>query len=295
MSEYLQTAKQHIKIIVCDLDGTLLNKRKEISKATTKHLIKLQEAGYTLVLASGRFFYELEPYLQQLHMKEFHGYAVCANGLEVYDLSQGTKHRFDGLSKQEVDQILNVCRKRRINAYANDHQVYQAICNSWLYASVQVARFLLRPWKASSCYPIRLLYETDYQKRTTLPHWQSLDKICFCSTHQKLTSFKNEILSLYPQQFQFFFVNRSAIEIVKSNVSKKQALTYICEQKGYTLQHVLAFGDSGNDESLLQAAGIGITMKNGFYQTKKHARYLSHKTNEEEGVLDMLYKLSLIP
>ena len=53
------------------------------------------------------------------------------------------------------------------------------------------------------------------------------------------------------------------------------------------------FCDSGNDEGLLASAGIGITMKNGFYQTKRKARILSYKTNQQEGVLDMLEKLEL--
>ena len=39
-----------IKMIVCDLDGTLFNHKKEISSATITYLIKLQENGYTLLL-----------------------------------------------------------------------------------------------------------------------------------------------------------------------------------------------------------------------------------------------------
>ena len=73
-----------IKVIVCDLDGTLLNHRKQITEATAQYLIQLQEAGYRLVLASGRFYYELTGYIEQLKMKKFDGYAICANGLEIH-------------------------------------------------------------------------------------------------------------------------------------------------------------------------------------------------------------------
>lgn len=41
----------NIKMIVCDMDGTLLNHRKQITEATTQYLIQLQEAGYRLVLS----------------------------------------------------------------------------------------------------------------------------------------------------------------------------------------------------------------------------------------------------
>ena len=74
-----------IKMIVCDLDGTLFNHKKEISSATITYLIKLQENGYTLVLATGRFFYELKPYIEQLQLEKYHGYVICCNGIEIYD------------------------------------------------------------------------------------------------------------------------------------------------------------------------------------------------------------------
>lgn len=289
-----QEESKLIKIIVCDLDGTLLNHNKDISPATVEYLIQLQKAGYLLILASGRFFYELEPYIHQLHMKKYHGFAVCANGLEVHHLETDTIDRFDSLTEKEIKEILTVSNQKHINAYANDKRMYQAFCNLWLFYSIQLAQMLLRPFKHIKYDPIQVLFHTKFLKRSTPYHFQQLDKICFLSSHRKLKSFQREILNDFPNQYKFYYINRFAMEIVKQNVGKKDALSYICEQQHLTLQNVLAFGDSGNDEELLQSAGIGITMKNGFYQTKRKARILSYKTNEQEGVLDMLKRLSLI-
>ena len=283
-----------IKIIVCDLDGTLLNHHKKITSATAEYLIRLQRAGYLLVLASGRFYYELTPFIQQLQMKRFHGFAVCANGLEIHDIAKENMHRFDHLSSKEVQDILALCKQHHITAYANDHQSYQAVCNPWIYLSIKTARLLCRPFAHVSLYPMRLLYQTDFQKQGSASSWKQLDKICFLSSHHKLKAFQKEVLTRYPDRYRFYFVDRFAMEIVKHNVSKCNALAYICKQMGYTMQNILAFGDSGNDEELLSCAGIGITMKNGFYQTRKKARILSQRTNNQEGVLDMLKRLPLL-
>ena len=42
------------KIIVCDLDNTLVDSKKRLSKETIDYMIELQEKGYLVILASGR-------------------------------------------------------------------------------------------------------------------------------------------------------------------------------------------------------------------------------------------------
>lgn len=282
-----------IKMIVCDLDGTLLNHQKKITTATAHYLINLQKKGYTLVLASGRFYYELHTYIKQLKMDQYGGYAICANGLEIHDIVHQTMHCFDRLSKKEVTDILTHARKHHITAYANTFHCYHANCTSWLYYLITFAGFMITPFSKSSCYPIRLLKETKFQKTSASVSWGTLDKICFLAGHHKLEHFRKQILSAYPDAYRFYYINRFAIEIVNHSVGKRNAVAYLCAQKSLSLDNVLAFGDSGNDEDLLQDAGIGITMKNGFYQTKQKAKVLSIKTNQQEGVLDMLKRLQL--
>ncbi|MCH4286964.1 HAD-IIB family hydrolase [Absiella sp. AM54-8XD] len=282
-----------IKVIVCDLDGTLLNHRKQITEATAQYLIQLQEAGYRLVLASGRFYYELTGYIEQLKMKKFDGYAICANGLEIHRVKDDTMQSFDYLSETEIQDILSYTRNMHITAYANIHQIYHAVCNPWLYYATKAGTFLSKPFSKSNFYPFRLLRETDFQKHQTKTNWPVLAKICFFSSHYKLERFKQTIQHDFPHQYNFYYINRFAIEIVKSNVGKCYAVEHLCKSLSLDLSNVLFFGDSGNDEELLASAGIGITMKNGFYQTKRKARILSYKTNQQEGVLDMLEKLEL--
>lgn len=71
------------KLIVLDLDGTLTNSKKEISPRNRETLIRIQEQGVRLVLASGRPTYGIAPLANELRMNEFGGFILSYNGGEI--------------------------------------------------------------------------------------------------------------------------------------------------------------------------------------------------------------------
>ena len=62
--------KQDYRLLVLDLDGTLTNSKKEISPRNLRTLLRLQQSGVRLVLASGRPTYGIVPLAEQLQMKK---------------------------------------------------------------------------------------------------------------------------------------------------------------------------------------------------------------------------------
>ena len=71
------------KIIVLDLDGTLTNSKKEISKPTLDALIDIQERGYKVVLASGRPTPGVLPLAKEVQLDKFGGYVLSYNGAKI--------------------------------------------------------------------------------------------------------------------------------------------------------------------------------------------------------------------
>ena len=71
------------KLIVLDLDGTLTNSQKEITPRNKETLIRVQEQGVRLVLASGRPTYGIVPLANELRMNEFGGFILSYNGGEI--------------------------------------------------------------------------------------------------------------------------------------------------------------------------------------------------------------------
>lgn len=73
------------KLLVLDLDGTLTNKQKKITPHTKETLLKIQEQGVKIVLASGRPTYGIAPLAEQLELQKYEGYILAYNGGEIID------------------------------------------------------------------------------------------------------------------------------------------------------------------------------------------------------------------
>ena len=73
------------QILALDLDGTLTNSQKEITKPTLDALIEIQEAGKKVVLASGRPTKGVVPLAEQLHLEDYGSYILSFNGGRITD------------------------------------------------------------------------------------------------------------------------------------------------------------------------------------------------------------------
>ena len=66
-----------------DMDGTLLNSKDKISPKTKDALIECQKNGIKIVLASGRNYGRIKPYLEELHLEKFGGLLIEINGIAM--------------------------------------------------------------------------------------------------------------------------------------------------------------------------------------------------------------------
>lgn len=280
-----------IRILSFDLDGTLLNNRKEISSYSIEIITRLQKQGYQIILNSGRFYHEMEDYIKQLNMKEYGGYVICSNGCVAYDIKAQKKITFSMLPYQDGASLYQIAKQSRLTTYVYFNEAYH------LYATFFL-RLLFRLGKALTllCYPFlpsklkhlstRILHQRiePYTKLEAIP---SIEKMCFLGLPPQLSSFWKRVVKQHPD-LHYFEVNAFGIEIVHESVSKAEAVKYICEQNQLSMANVLAFGDSGNDLPLLTQAGIGVVMKNAKEIVKHCTPYTTAYTNKQDGVCRFL-------
>lgn len=280
--------KPTIKMIVSDLDGTLLNDAKKVSEFTEQTLLDYQKQGYTVVLASGRFQREVERYAEQLKLKEYNGWMICANGYEVTNMKDGSVHTFDSLSIKESQKLCSIADELNLMQYVRIGEHYHLkinqILSSGLKGAVSALKFMNGLGYQKGTYTVHLLEETRYVNQMHEHLNQDVYKICFIGSKGRIAKFIELVEKVYPQQYAFYYVNPMAVEICKKTVSKRNAVEYVCEQCKISLDQVIAFGDSGNDEPLLLNAGIGVTMKNGTKKALAVATHVSAKNNNEDGV-----------
>lgn len=96
----------NIKVIIMDVDGTLTNGKKEITKKTKNALIKAQELGLTLILASGRPTSGLMDFAKELDMDKHNGLLVSFNGSKVVDCQTNKILFNETMSVEEGQAVL---------------------------------------------------------------------------------------------------------------------------------------------------------------------------------------------
>lgn len=283
----------NIKLISCDLDGTLLNAHGEISSYSKAILIDLQKRGYCLVLNSGRFYHEVEPFIEQLELSTYGGYVICSNGYVIHDCKNHTEHAFDAISNKECIRLFNLAENAHVITFYYANGTY-SLCTSKIILLLQyIGRGVM--WLSYPFLPPRfkkymnMFRHTLVHTYTQIPSFDYVEKLCFIQAPLFLQKIKKTILK-QEQGYHFFDVNACSVEIVKENVSKAKAISYLCEQKGYTLQDVIAFGDAGNDIPLLQQAGIGVLMKNAHHHMNVYTDIYTEQDNDHDGVTVFLKK-----
>jgi len=80
------------------------------------------------------------------------------------------------------------------------------------------------------------------------------------------------------------------IEVTNINAHKGNALKLLCAHAGIDISQTAAFGDGGNDITLIREAGLGVAMSNAIPELKAAANYIT-LSNEEDGVAYVINKL----
>lgn len=106
MERKLPSLKQkRIKLIALDMDGTLLNRRQEISEENRKAIATAMERGVKVVICTGRHLHSTKPYADSLNLKS---YLVVANGGEIWD-SEGQLVERNHLDAKDIEMMYDLC------------------------------------------------------------------------------------------------------------------------------------------------------------------------------------------
>ena len=282
-----------INLIATDMDGTLLNAAHEISEDNIQAIKYAQSQGITVVIATGRAFYEANAPINQTDLKVPY---ICLNGAEVRDES------FNIMSTSNLNrELIN-----RITVELNKENIfYQVYTNLGIYTENP-----LRDLEIYIDIAQRAGQEADVEKiksgiqkridNGTLKVVENYDKIqdtpgeivmkilAFDSDLEKIdrvseTLAKSESLAISSS-------SRGNIEITHSDAQKGIALNTIAERLNIDMKNVMAIGDNMNDVSMLERVGYSVAMENAAPEVKAIAKYETD-SNEQSGVGKAIMKL----
>jgi len=264
------------KMIVLDLDGTLMSSKNEILPETKAALIKAQERGVKVVLASGRPTFGMMKAAKELRLDEFGGFTLSYNGGRIICAQTGDRIHDTSLTPEIAHEIYDLAREFGVNimAYEEDHIVTMDD-DEWIQKESYINNMPLKrveDFKAA----------VDF---TTVK--------CLCTGSP-------EILGDIEKKFQERLGDRLSImrsmpfflEVMPQNINKAYSLNKLCEHLGIDKSEVMACGDGYNDLPLIEFAGMGVAMSNAVEEVKARANFIT-KSNDENGILFAMEKFGV--
>lgn len=261
-----------IKLLALDLDGTLLNEKKEISPRTWAALERARSQGVLVVPVTGR---PSQGVPQVVRTMPGLRYVVSSNGATIRDLVTGETLLEKHLSADTCLLVLDKC--------AHVPMIRQAFRNGVGYLSRADYNTLRDRYAGTSM----LQYHLD--TRQVLPgtvaeflaaHRQPVEELFFLTDSPREKADLRALLTGLPGiGFADPFPND--LEVIAGDIDKGEALRYLLNRLDISPDQVLAMGDGGSDLPMLQAAGIGVAMANATEAVKAGADYVTASCDED--------------
>lgn len=266
------------KLLVLDVDGTLLNDEREISKRTLAALLKVQQMGVRIVLASGRPTYGLMPLAKTLELGNYGGFVLSYNGCQIIKAQNGEILFERRINPEMLPYLEKKARKNgfAIFTYHDDTLITDSPDNEYIKNEALLNNLkIIREDEFSTAIdfaPCKCMLVSDKEKALIglEQHWEK-------RLAGTLDAFRSE---------PYF------LEVVPCGVNKANTLGALLEHLGVTREEVIAVGDGVCDVTMLQLAGMGVTMGHSQDSVKVCADYVT-ASNEEDGVALAVEKLIL--
>lgn len=274
--------KHRIKMIGLDLDGTLLNEKKEITPYSREVIKKALDAGIIVLVATGRPWMGIPK-----ELREFPGmrYALTSNGARIIDRTEGKVLKEQLLPLELAKKTLEICgkydtlqevyfegqgyapkdKKDKVERYHHNPNMWEYIRTTRIWVD-DILEFTVQEDKGLD--KIQALF-ADMKERTKA--WEELSRVDGLALVGSLGY---------------------NIEINAAGVNKGTGLVELGKLLGIKREEIMACGDGDNDTEMLREVGFGVAMQNGEEQVKKAADYIT-ESNEADGVAKAIEKFAL--
>jgi Cof subfamily protein (haloacid dehalogenase superfamily) len=260
-----------IKLICSDIDGTLLNAKRELSKKTIFEITKLKDK-LPIVLISSRMPSAMNHLQKQLKITNnpivaYNGGLIMVNN----KIRQSTTIPFE-----VVDKIMDL----------NQNHLHLSLYNTNDWFAPHLDHWTERETNNTKVNP------TIKSNNEVLEAWQTnqtgAHKIMCMGKAELITKFYNLMSENFSDDIHLYRSKDTYIEIAPKQISKRSAIEFLLETEfGLNMSEVMSFGDNFNDIEILKASGLGVAVGNA----KEEVKLIADKTIEnakEDGVANFL-------
>ena len=265
---------KEIKIVLCDLDGTLLNSEKIITPKTKEAIHKLRKQGIMFGIATGRTLAGVRKRIIEWGIQEDCDILMGFNG-GMYD--DYPLNRFGNaylLTPQAVKEALeDYCAKFQITAGVFDGDIYYVQEDNQYAKKIAGNNGLAKEVSDLSKYKE-----------------EGCNKILGMADPEVIDAIEKYVKENPPQYFRGVRSQPILFEFINPELSKTKGIEIIAGNHDLTLENVLVFGDELNDFEMIRDCGVGVCMSNGNPKVKEIADYVTDYSNDEDGIADFIEK-----
>ena len=266
------------KLILTDLDGTLLREDKSLSPANRAALEWAAAQGAEIVVSTGRLYTGIP---QELRDLPFLRYFILMNGAKVYDRQTGQTLGRAEIPWTTADAVIDFLEP--LNCSVDCFQNDRGMMARKYYDHLE--QYVIHPPSFNLVKQTRS--PVDDLRNAVLAGGGSVQK--FHAYFPDLTlrpKVMEQIQYAFPTLVQSISMPAN-LELNAQDATKGNGLLTLCRCLGIDPKEAAAFGDGTNDISMLAAAGVGVSMANGTPETLAAAELIA-PSNEEDGVAQIL-------
>lgn len=257
----------NIKLVICDVDGTLTGFGQDLSEKAMDVINRLKAHGVQFGIASGRPLNEIRELETKWNINFKNDLLIGMNGAQLWDGNSNTTEEYFKLKCEWMKEIIETMAQFDLNPciyYGN-----KMMCQ-------REDQFVLNSIK-------RNYKETIYPDDISEMYKEENAKIMFRGQPEE-TLKAEEYMREHPSPYYHAFrTGPIIIEFADKRTCKAYALKQFCEHNNIPLECVVAFGDTSNDNDMLSISGTGVCLCNGTDDTKAIADIITEKPAEEDG------------
>ena len=242
------------KLIVSDMDGTLLGDNHKITKENKIALSKALKKGVKIVPASGRIYNSAREHFDFL---DINTPLIACNGAIIKETKTNKLIYKNSIPNDICLKIIDIFEKNKIY-----YQLYSE--------NTMLCKNLSREDQKKTQDRLKNFFNDEINV-----HFGD--------------DLKEEVLNHQIEDIEITSSWFNNIEIMHKGVNKGEALKELVKYLGIDRKEVIAFGDNYNDLDMLKFAGMGVVMGNADEAVKEQGDYVT-STNTEDGVAKAIYK-----
>lgn len=262
------------KLIICDLDGTLMNEKRTIPEQNIQVIEDLWKAGHLFGLASGRPLDELMPKVDMWKLSKGFDIIIGMNGSELWDGIQQKQHDYFLMKKEWLKETLELMKRWETTPFIyKNHKILALKDNEMMRISAK-----------------RSFKELEIASSEEELYAEENAKILFRVALEDMPEIEAYVNSHPNPNYIGYKTQPTLYEFSDRRIAKSYAMDKFCEYNKMDKKDIYAFGDTTNDITLLKYCGTGVCMCNGTEDAKEAADVITEVDNDHAGVADFIYK-----